>query len=238
MSNQNKNVSTSANINNNKNSNKKENQTMKNITKLTSNQRQDSVIDVINEMNKRNNISLGIAEIEFPDGSKEKYYYNGEEDRQAAIDDLTFAINAAIKVWTSDDMRTDLDYINAPYYENGDVIDIGIYISKNEDYDKLAEDFLEEYEKIKDLEIRDDGLIISSKPLKTFYISVTETLKKTVEVRAEDKYEAIQKVSDAYHDEQIVLDSDDYVDVDFDDVTDDTIYNYELGGMPKFYEVQ
>ena len=166
--------------------------------------------------------------------------YSDEPDESLiqAIDDLTFAINAAIKVWTSDDMRTDLDYINAPYYENGDVIDIGIHISKNEDYDKLAEDFLEEYEKIKDLEIRDDGLIISSKPLKTFYISVTETLKKTVEVRAEDKYEAIQKVSDAYHDEQIVLDSDDYVDVDFDDVTDDTIYNYELGGMPKFYEIQ
>ena len=166
--------------------------------------------------------------------------YEAEPDESLiqAIDDLTFAINAAIKVWTSDDMRTDLDYINAPYYENGDVIDIGIYISKNEDYDKLAEDFLEEYEKLKDLEIRDDGLVISSKPLKTFYISVTETLKKTVEVHAEDKYEAIQKVSDAYHDEQIVLDSDDYIDVDFDDVTDDTIYNYELGGMPKFYEVQ
>lgn len=166
--------------------------------------------------------------------------YEAEPDESLiqAIDDLTFAINAAIKVWTSDDMRTDLDYINAPYYENGDVVDTAVSISKNEDYDKLAEDFLEEYEKLKDLEIRDDGLVISSKPLKTFYISVTETLKKTVEVRAEDKYEAIQKVSDAYHDEQIVLDSDDYVDVDFDDVTDDTIYNYELGGMPKFYEIQ
>lgn len=161
-----------------------------------------------------------------------------DESLIQGIDDLTFAINAAIKVWTSDDMRTDFDYINAPYYENGDVFDIEVYISKNEDYDKLAEDFLEEYEGLKDLEIRDDGLVISSKPLKTFYISVTETLKKTVEVRAEDKYEAIQKVSDAYHDEQIVLDSDDYVDVDFDDVTDDTIYNYELGGMPKFYEIQ
>lgn len=166
--------------------------------------------------------------------------YSDEPDESLiqGIDDLTFAINAAIKVWTSDSMRTDLDYINAPYYENGDVIDIGISISKNEDYDKLAEDFLEEYERLKDLEIRDDGLIISSKSLKTFYISVTETLKKTVEVHAEDKYEAIQKVSDAYHDGQVVLDSDDYVDVDFDDVTDDTIYNYELGGMPKFYEVQ
>lgn len=166
--------------------------------------------------------------------------YSNEPDDSViqAIDDLTYAVNVAIKVWTSDDMRTDLDYINAPYYKNGDVVDIEVSISKNENYDKLAEYFLKEYEGLKDLEIRDDGLIISSKPLKTFYISVTETLKKTVEVRAEDKYEAIQKVSDAYHDEQVVLDSDDFVDVDFDDVTDDTIYNYELGGMPKFYEVQ
>lgn len=166
--------------------------------------------------------------------------YEAEPDESLiqAIDDLTFAINAAIKVWTSDDMRTDLDYINAPYYENGDVIDIGISISKNEDYDKLAEDFLKEYEGLKDLEIRDDGLIISSKPLKTFYISVTETLNRIVEVHAKDKYEAIQKVSDAYCDGQVVLDSDDYVEVDFNDETEETINNYELGGMPKFYEVQ
>ena len=166
--------------------------------------------------------------------------YEDEPDESLiqAIDDLTFAINAAIKVWTSDDMRTDLDYINAPYYENGDVVDTTVSISEDEDYDKLAEYFLEEYERLKDLEIRDDGLIISSKPLKTFYISVTETLKKTVEVHAEDKYEAIQKVSDAYCDGQVVLDSDDYVEVDFSDETEETINNYELGGMPKFYEVQ
>ena len=166
--------------------------------------------------------------------------YSDEPDESLiqAKDDLTFAINAAIKVWTSDSMRTDLDYINAPYYENSDVVDTAVSISKNEDYDKLAEDFLEKYEELKDLEIRDDGLIISSKPLKTFYISVTETLNRIVEVHAEDKYEAIQKVSDAYYDGQVVLDSDDYVDVDFNDETEETIYNYELGGMPKFYEVQ
>lgn len=166
--------------------------------------------------------------------------YSDEPDESLiqGIDDLTFAIDAAIKVWTSDSMRTDLDYINVPYYENGDVIDIGISISKNEDYDKLAEYFLKEYEGLKDLEIRDDGLIISSKPLKTFYISVTETLNRIVEVHAKDKYEAIQKVSDAYCDGQVVLDSDDYVEVDFSDETEETINNYELGGMPKFYEVQ
>lgn len=94
MSNQNKNVSTSANINNNKNSNKKGETTMKQTAKLTSNQRQDSIIDIINEMNKRSNISLGIAEIEFPDGTVEKYYYNGEEDRQAAIDFAQICLDA------------------------------------------------------------------------------------------------------------------------------------------------
>lgn len=166
--------------------------------------------------------------------------YSDEPDESLiqGINDLTFAIDAAIKVWTSDSMRTDLDYINVPYYENGDVIDIGISISKNEDYDKLAEYFLKEYEGLKDLEIRDDGLIISSKPLKTFYISVTETLNRIVEVHAEDKYEAIQKATDAYCDGQVVLDSDDYVEVDFSDETEETINNYELGGMPKFYEIQ
>lgn len=95
MSNQNKNVSTSANINNNtKNSNKKGETTMKQTTKLTSNQRQDNVIDVIKEMSKRSNLNIGIASIEFPDGTVEKYYYNGEEDRQAAIDFAQICLDA------------------------------------------------------------------------------------------------------------------------------------------------
>ena len=92
MSKQTKNVATTAQTS--KNSVKKENNNMTNTTKLVSNQRQDNVIDVIKEMNKRSNISLGIAEIEFPDGSKEKYYYNGEEDRQAAIDFAQICLDA------------------------------------------------------------------------------------------------------------------------------------------------
>ena len=85
MSNQKTNVSISATMNT-QTTNKKENQTMENITKLVSNQRQDNVIDVSNEMDKRSNLNFGIASIQFPDGSIEKYYYNGEEDRQAAVD--------------------------------------------------------------------------------------------------------------------------------------------------------
>ena len=74
--------------------------------------------------------------------------------------------------------------------------------------------------------------------MKTFYISVTETLNKMVEGQAEDSSEALQKVEDAYYNEEIVLDSDDFVDTDFNDETEETINNYELGGMPKFYEVK
>ena len=74
--------------------------------------------------------------------------------------------------------------------------------------------------------------------MKTFYISVTETLNRIVEVHAEDKYEAIQKATDAYCDGQVVLDSDDYVEVDFSDETEETINNYERGGMAKYYKIQ
>ena len=47
-----------------------------------------NVIETMAELLKADNMKLGIDEIEFPDGTKEKFYYNGEQDRQAAI---TFA---------------------------------------------------------------------------------------------------------------------------------------------------
>ena len=67
---------------------------MVNTTKLTSKQRNDNVIDVFNEMSKRPNLNMGIASIEFPDGTVEKYYYNGEEDRQAAVDFAQICLDA------------------------------------------------------------------------------------------------------------------------------------------------
>ena len=74
--------------------------------------------------------------------------------------------------------------------------------------------------------------------MKTFYISVTETLKRIVEVHAEDSSEALQKVEDAYYNEEIVLDSEDFVDTDFNDETERLLESYDLGGMPKYYEVK
>ena len=93
------------------------------------------------------------------------YEAKPDENSIQAIDDLTFTINAAIKVWTSDDMRTDLDFINAPYDDDGDVVDIGITISPNEDYDALAQYFLEEYHGIEDLVIEENGHIVSNPDL-------------------------------------------------------------------------
>jgi hypothetical protein len=65
-----------------------------------------------------------------------------------------------IKVWTSDDMRTDYDWINAPYYENGDVIDTTTSISQNDNFNELAKWLLSEYTSLASLKIERDGKII------------------------------------------------------------------------------
>lgn len=93
--------------------------------------------------------------------------YEDEPDESLiqSVGDLTFAINAAIKVWTSDSMRTDLDYINAPYYPNGEVADISVSISEDEDYDELAKYFLKEYEGFKSVIISDEGEVIENPEL-------------------------------------------------------------------------
>ena len=87
------------------------------------------------------------------------------EDIIQGIDDLDYAVNAALKVWTSDSMRTDLDYINAPYYPNGEAVDISVSISEDEDYDALAEYFLKEYEEFKSVVISDNGEITENPDL-------------------------------------------------------------------------
>ena len=71
----------------------------------------------------------------------------------------TWAICAAIKAWGSDDLRTDLDYIDAPYYEDGSVYDTELVISPNENYKWLAENFLNEFNILKDFDIDEKGLI-------------------------------------------------------------------------------
>ena len=78
----------------------------------------------------------------------------------------TWCVNAGIKVWTSDSMRTDYDFINSPYYEDsGDVWDTDVSISPLENYEELADYFLTEYAAMSRFEIEDDGKITGHKNL-------------------------------------------------------------------------
>lgn len=96
----------------------------------------------------------------------------GNEKRNDVIqakDDPDYGINVGVKVWTSDDMWTDFDWLNFPYYENGDVLDMGMTIGYKDDiadgllesvdYEPLADALLRWYDEVKDLEMNDDGMI-------------------------------------------------------------------------------
>ncbi len=73
--------------------------------------------------------------------------------------------------------------------------------------------------------------------MKTYYISVTETLNKIIEVHAENKQEALQKAEDSYYNDEFELDYNDRVDTEFEDDTEGTLEAYDNGGMPKFYTI-
>ncbi len=51
---------------------------------------------------------------------------------------------------------------------------------------------------------------------KTFEVTITETLKLTVEVKANSREEAEQFVSDHWHDSEYILDADNFVGVEFE----------------------
>ena len=67
-------------------------------------------------------------------------------------------------------MWTDFDWLNFPYYENGDVLDMGLTIaysdditdglSESVDYEPLADALLRWYDEVKDLKMNDDGKIL------------------------------------------------------------------------------
>lgn len=90
----------------------------------------------------------------------------GDEKRDDIIqakDDLDFGINAGIKVWTSDDMWTDFDWLNFPYYKDGDVLDMDCAISpqeKNYDYERVTKHLLNMYNEVKEFDMTDDGMIL------------------------------------------------------------------------------
>ena len=87
----------------------------------------------------------------------------GKEERDDVIqakDDPDFGINVGIKVWTSDDMWTDYDWLNFPYYESGEVLDMGMSVVPNDDYEYLAQSMLDWYYKVNSFTLADDGKIL------------------------------------------------------------------------------
>lgn len=87
----------------------------------------------------------------------------GDEKRDDVIQgktNLDWGIDAGIKVWTSDDMWCDYEWVNFPYYENGDVLDMDCTISPQEDYERVAKHLLKMYNEVKGFDITDKGMIL------------------------------------------------------------------------------
>jgi hypothetical protein len=63
-----------------------------NMTKLTTNNK--TVVEVMAELKNKANIKLGKDIIEFPDGSKKEFIYNGEADKNAAVEFAQICLNA------------------------------------------------------------------------------------------------------------------------------------------------
>ena len=82
------------------------------------------------------------------------------DDVVQARDDPDWGINVGIKVWTSDSMRTDYDWINFPYEEDGEVLDMGMSVEPNDDYESIVLTLLKWYNDMKYLKLADDGKII------------------------------------------------------------------------------
>lgn len=87
----------------------------------------------------------------------------GDEKRNDVIqakDNYDWGINVGIKVWTSDYMQTDFDWLNFPYEEDGDVWDMGLAIAPNENYGKIAGDLLKWYDEVKEFDFDNSGMIL------------------------------------------------------------------------------
>ena len=76
-------------------------------------------------------------------------------------DDPDYGINVGIKVSTSDaTMLTDFDWINFPYYDDGEVLDMSLEIAPNENYKHIADSLLKWYNEIKNISLDNNGKIL------------------------------------------------------------------------------
>lgn len=94
-----------------------------------------------------------------------------------SIEDPTFAITVGIKVWTSDDMWTDFDWLNFPYEKGGDIWDNSEAVSVNYNADSLARSMYQNYDALKGFTIAKDGEILKEscekRPVKEAFLNET-----------------------------------------------------------------
>lgn len=137
-----------------------------------------------------------------------------DEDDDTIIhseEDPEFAIVAGIKVWTSDDMWTDFEWLNFPYYKNGDVIDDMQSISPEEDYHKLAQMFLDDYnDDYKDLKVTKDGLVVEhdddeEAPYKITYYYDASFDYDNSDAETYDTFEEVKDVFNSRKDDDVVF---------------------------------
>ena len=82
-------------------------------------------------------------------GWSDGYDENATDEEIFNPESPTWRINAGIKIRDDYDWA-DYDFLNFPWYENGEVFDCSLTIDKNEDYEHDARYFVAEYKKIKE----------------------------------------------------------------------------------------
>lgn len=133
-------------------------------------------------------------------------YDENDEDVIHSKEEPKFAINAGIKVYTSDDMRTDYEFINSPYYDNGEVVSTDVSIKPNADLDALADYFIKEYESMKDLNMAEDGRIIENDDFDKSYEPMADEVEVEKEVEVKDESCEKKEVKESWEGESIIDD--------------------------------
>lgn len=151
-------------------------------------------------------IDEGCCELKLDDDLSLFVGWSGGYDNQPdntiiqSKNDPEYAINAGIKS-NHEYLKTDFDWLNYPYEEeSGEVWDSGITISPNEDYEKDAQWFVDQYAEIRTA--LDKGeIVLESKKVENVYKSEDITFQE-IEARMDnaedyaDLYEAASLIAD------------------------------------------
>ena len=165
-------------------------------------------------------------------------YDESDEDVIHSSSEPSYGINAGIKVWTSDDMRTDYEFINAPYYKDGDVLMTDVSIKPDANLDELVDYFEKEYDEMKDLELEDDGEIIEKKEEVKVEDEVEESCKKEESCKVKESWEGENIIDDLVERAQDMLKDGGYGDINdcvAQAIDDGLIYTDDIYELARHY---